>query len=157
MRAIALSRNSINLGFATLVVLAAIGLRTSTADKLPLPDVRTVSHAEAIALVDAGAVVIDVRDRAVSASAHLPGALLIPLETLAAQMKDLPVAKDAPIVVYCGDGTTRGPRAAHMLNQAGYTDAVNMQPGMEGWRQANYPVASQPGASASASGCGCGS
>jgi rhodanese-related sulfurtransferase len=92
-----------------------------------------------VALIEAGALVIDVRD---SPKTHLPNALLIPLETLAAHLPKLEAAKAKSIVVYCGNGTTLGPRAVHVLKQAGFAHAVNLAPGIEGWRAANLPVVS---------------
>lgn len=104
--------------------------------------VKDASLDEARALIAAGAIVIDVRDKAVSGSAHLPGALLIPLEVLEARLKTMEVAKTQPIVVYCGKGSTLGPEAAHILTQAGYTEVVNLAPGLNGWRDAGLPVQS---------------
>lgn len=104
--------------------------------------VKDVSLDEARVLIAAGALVIDVRDRAVSGSAHLPGAMLIPLETLEARMQAMDVAKTQPIIVYCGNGSRLGPEAAHILTQAGYQQVVNLAPGLSGWRDAGLPVQS---------------
>ena len=105
------------------------------------PNVKDVSVSEARELIDAGAVVVDVRDKSVSGSSHINGALLIPLEGLAARMSEVSVDKSAPIVVYCNEGTNRGPRGTALLNEAGYTQAVNLKTGIEGWRAANLPTA----------------
>jgi rhodanese-related sulfurtransferase len=105
------------------------------------PNVKDVSVSEARELIAAGAVVIDVRDRSVSGSSHINGALLIPLEGLADRMSEVSVDKSAPIVVYCNEGTNRGPRGTALLNEAGYTQAVNLKTGIEGWRAANLPTA----------------
>ena len=105
------------------------------------PNVKDVSVYEARELIDAGAVVVDVRDKSVSGSSHINGALLIPLEGLAARMSEVSVDKSAPIVVYCNEGTGRGPKGTALLNDAGYTQAVNLKTGIEGWRAANLPTA----------------
>jgi rhodanese-related sulfurtransferase len=105
-------------------------------------DVRQVDVHEAKALIDAGALVIDVRERAVAANSHLPGALLIPIEVLAANLARIEAAKASAIVVYCGDGSTRGPEAAHLLTQAGFIQTVNLRPGVAGWRRAGLPTSS---------------
>jgi len=118
-----------------VVMLAAIAMRPG--DPLQHRSAPGVSIAEVVALVDAGAVVIDVRE---SPKTHLPGALLIPLEVLAARLPALEVAKTQTIVVYCGNGTTRGPEAVKILTDAGFAHAVNMAPGIEGWRDAKLPV-----------------
>lgn len=123
---------------ACVIALSALTSRHSTA---PVFNVREVSTREAQALMAVGAVVIDVRDRTVSDRAHLPGALLIPVEVLEARMEKLQVAKSADIVVYCGDGSSAGPRAATTLNRAGYSKAVNLKSGFQGWSSAGLPVA----------------
>lgn len=105
------------------------------------PNVKDVSVSEARELIAAGAVVVDVRDRSVSGSSHINGALLIPLEGLADRMSEVSVDKSAPIVVYCNEGTNRGPRGTALLNEAGYTQAVNLKTGIEGWRAENLPTA----------------
>ena len=104
-------------------------------------DVREVTAREAQALMAVGAIVIDVRDKAVSGRAHLPGALLIPMDVLEARMDKLQAAKTADIVVYCGDGSSVGPRATKMLNRAGYTKAVNLKSGYQGWSATGLPTA----------------
>ena len=92
-------------------------------------------------MLEAGAISIDVRDKAVAATAHLPGALLIPLEVLQADLPRLEAYKAYPIVVYCGDGTSRGPDAAALLEREGFSKVVNLQHGIEGWRSAGLKVA----------------
>jgi rhodanese-related sulfurtransferase len=104
--------------------------------------INEVSAAQAKVLIDAGALVIDVRDVAVATAKHIPGALFIPLEALPARIPALEAATTQPIVVYCGDGSTLGPRAAEMLNKAGYTQAVNLKSGLSGWQDAGLPTKS---------------
>lgn len=104
-------------------------------------DAPAVTLLEAIALVDAGALVIDVRERPVSAGSHLPGALLIPLEVLTARLSGMAISKTHTIVVYCNRGAGRGPAAVQALTDAGFTHVVNLQAGIEGWRAAGMPTA----------------
>jgi len=98
--------------------------------------VRDVSAREAKAMLDSGAIAIDVREKAVAASAHLPGSLLIPLEVLRANLPRLEAYKAYPVVVYCGNGSSRGPEAAALLSRAGFSKVVNLSHGIEGWRDA---------------------
>jgi rhodanese-related sulfurtransferase len=70
----------------------------------------------------------------------LPGALLIPLEVLSARLGSLEAAKAKTIVVYCGNGSYRGPEAVQLLTNAGFTNVVNLAPGFSGWRDAGLPV-----------------
>jgi rhodanese-related sulfurtransferase len=128
-----------------LVVVTALVLSwqlTRNHATTPQFDVKEVTALEAKALMDGGAIVIDVRDRALSGGIHLPGAMLIPLELLSASLAQLESAKSKNIVVYCGDGSTRGPEATAKLNNAGFPQAVNLKSGIEGWRNAGLPTAS---------------
>lgn len=102
--------------------------------------VRDVSAREAKAMLDAGAIAIDVREKAVAASSHLPGSLLIPLEVLHANLPRLEAYKARPVVVYCGNGSSRGPEAAALLGRAGFAKVVNLRYGIEGWRSAGLPT-----------------
>ena len=135
MHAIAVHKQHVIFG-AIAIALAAVALQPRK--PAPLPE---VSIPEAIAMVDAGALVIDVRDRAMSGSAHLPGAMLVPLETLSTRLPQIKeAARERPVVVYCGNGTTRGPEATRKLKEAG-VDARNLQPGASGWSAAGMPMA----------------
>ena len=123
------------------VLLCALVLNWPSAGRHAAPsNVREVTAMEAKALMDAGAVVIDVRDRSMSGATHLPGAMLIPLEVLEANLAQLDAVRAKSIIVYCGDGSTRGPEAAALLNKAGFAGAVNLKPGIEGWRSAGLPT-----------------
>jgi len=141
MNAIALQPRQI-ASYLFFVTVLALGWQASLKQGATSQfNVKEVTVLEAKTLIDAGAIVIDVRDRAVSGHIHLPGAMLIPLEALSARLSQLEYAKAQNIVVYCGNGSTLGPRAAAMLNEAGFAQAVNLKPGLEGWRSAGLPTA----------------
>ncbi len=74
-------------------------------------------------MIKAGARIIDVRSPAEFADEAYPGAVNIPLNVLPAKLGELG-PKDAPIVLYCASGA-RSARAARLLKQAGYANAVN--------------------------------
>ena len=128
-----------------LLVVAALGLSLQSSYRhaaTPQFNVNEVTALEAKALIDAGALVIDVRERTASERDHLPGAKLIPLEVLPDRLAQLESAKAKSIVVYCGNGSTRGPVATSKLNSAGFAHAVNMKSGFDGWRKAGLPTVS---------------
>jgi rhodanese-related sulfurtransferase len=137
MKSIALSRQWLFFG-VVLFVAALIQNHGNSIDARSTP---SVSIPEAIAMVDAGALVVDVRERSTAAGSHLPGALLIPLEVVAAQLGKMEIAKTQPIVVYCGNGASTGPAAVKALHAAGFTNVVNLEAGIEGWRTARLPTA----------------
>ena len=137
MMSLAFSRHALPMLVSFAVLFAVINFTQSSRS---FPGVTDVSVPQAAGMINAGAVVIDVRGRAASGAAHLPGALLIPVEVLSARLGELEYAKTQQIVVYCGNGTSRGPEAAHILTAAGFTRVVNLGAGIEGWRGAGLPV-----------------
>ncbi|HTN52507.1 MAG TPA: rhodanese-like domain-containing protein [Anaeromyxobacter sp.] len=72
--------------------------------------------------IEAGAKVLDVRSPEEFRGGAYPGAVNIPVQSLAGRLAELP--KDRPIVVYCASGG-RSAVAARLLAQAGYADVVN--------------------------------
>jgi len=109
-------------------------------------DVKEVLLEEAKTLIAAGALILDVRERAAYETRHIAGALLAPVSSLVAAIPaSLEVARTMPLVVYCGDGTTLGPKGTHILNKAGFASAVNLKPGIQGWASAGLPIEQGPG------------
>jgi rhodanese-related sulfurtransferase len=104
-------------------------------------NIREVSAQDGKALIDAGALVVDVRGQDQFNSRHIPGAILIPLDELRVRIPAaLEGAQAMTILIYCGDGVTTGPEGTEILNKAGYPNAVNLKPGIEGWANAGYAV-----------------
>lgn len=122
---------------AALVGLAAgRGKSGSVAYEVP-----QASVAEAKALLDAGATVIDVREAGQFAYRHLPNANLVPLDVLQAGVPAWLLADKArPVVVYCNRGLGHGPAATHLLQAAGFSQVVNLTSGIEGWAAAGMPI-----------------
>ncbi len=108
-----------------LVALSAPGCSSGASSTPAAPGAKApvyVNGAEAKALVEAGAVLLDVRTKDEFDEHHLPGARNLPVSDLRGQLATLP--KDKPIVVYCAVGS-RSKAAANMLAAAGY-DARNL-------------------------------
>ena len=136
MGSMALSRKDLTQIAVLLAMAVAIAIHARG------PQVNQVSVNEAKALMDAGAVVIDVREPGAARKEHVAGALLIPLEAMTATLPQLALYRDRPIVVYCNGGRGRGPKATDLLNKAGFSQAVNLDAGFEGWRKASMPTKS---------------
>ncbi|MDX9850862.1 MAG: rhodanese-like domain-containing protein [Anaerolineaceae bacterium] len=84
--------------------------------------------------------VIDVREPSeLEANGHIPGAVNIPVKTLADNPALLPADLDEPIVVYCKSGT-RSTWAWTILSTLGYTDVRNLAAGFDGWLAAQLPA-----------------
>ena len=66
---------------------------------------------------------------------------LVPLEVLqVAVPTSLTSEKTRTLVVYCNCGLAHGPEATRLLLAAGFSHAVNLASGIEGWAEAGMPV-----------------
>ena len=75
-------------------------------------------------MVDAGALLVDVRTPGEFNAGHLPGAKLIPLNQISAKINEFGSDKSRPIVVYCKSGSRSG-SAETKLKSAGFTNVLN--------------------------------
>ena len=96
---------------------------------------------EAQAAVDAGALLLDVREQHEWDAGHAPSALHVPLDTLPAHVDRLAV--DRPIIVVCRSGR-RSAHCATLLIRAGH-DARNLTGGMTAWQRDGLPVITDAG------------
>jgi len=78
----------------------------------------------ALAAVDNGALLVDVRSPGEFAGGHLEGALNIPHTEILAGIRALGTDREAPIVLYCRSGNRSG-IATRALEEAGFTDVTN--------------------------------
>jgi 3-mercaptopyruvate sulfurtransferase SseA len=99
------------LAAATLLVAGALSLRpdpaagagagAGEAGQYAASSVPRISMDEFTRLLEGGAiVVIDVRSRDAYRAAHIPGAISVPLDTVAARAAELKAA-GKPVVAYC--------------------------------------------------------
>lgn len=80
---------------------------------------------------ETGYVILDVRTRQEYDSGHIPGAILIPNETIGTdELPELP-DKDQLILVYCRSGN-RSRQASDKLVKLGYTNVVEFG-GINSW------------------------
>ncbi|GGL10348.1 rhodanese-like domain-containing protein [Mangrovihabitans endophyticus] len=101
----------------------------------------SVAPAAVGALLDAGAVLVDVREPDEWRAGHAPKARHIPLGQLPGRAKELPVGR--PLVTVCRSGA-RSARAATMLAADGF-EVHNVTGGMRAWAAAGLPVAAKGG------------
>jgi rhodanese-related sulfurtransferase len=100
---------------------------------LPLtPSVSPYLVKETIAL-HTGAVVIDVRTQQEYDEGHIPGAILVPEETLYQKIPQLYPDKTKTIYLYCHTGH-RGAVSTRLLKSMGYEKAFNIEGGLDGWQ-----------------------
>lgn len=88
---------------------------------------------QARALVESGAVLLDVRSPDEFASGHLPKAVNVPVQELGARVGELG-RKERPVVVYCHSGM-RSSTAARVLRRNGFRDVHDLG-AMARWRAA---------------------
>ncbi|WP_454561319.1 molybdopterin-dependent oxidoreductase [Mycobacterium haemophilum] len=99
-------------------------------------DAPQVGPRAAKAMVDAGALLLDVREPDEWCTEHAPGAMLLPTGRVRARHHELP--RHRRIVVVCRSGG-RSAAVAALLCRLGF-DAVNLAGGMCAWAAAGLPV-----------------
>ncbi len=87
---------------------------------------------------DCASLLVDVRTPAEFAQGHLPGAISLPLETLAERLAGLP--RDRSLVLYSNRGR-RSAEACTRLHEAGFRDLCHLRGGLEAWRSSGLKVA----------------
>ena len=123
-----------------LAVLAVVSVWWFTRPDNPGQSVslpREVSVAEAAALRDEGAFVLDVRELSEWTAGHIPGATLIPLGELSSRLAEVPA--NVKVVVVCRSGNRSGV-ACRQLAAAGLTNLHNLEGGMVAWAQAGLKI-----------------
>ena len=117
------------LGLALAGALALAGCRSNTNGA----QVPVITAEEAKAMMDKGGVtVVDVRTAEEYAGGHIPGAVLVPLDSITeGEMPQALPDQDATLLIYCRSGR-RSSIAANTLAAAGYT-AVYDFGGINDW------------------------
>ena len=105
------------------------------------PEVHHLDAAESRRRVEAGALLLDVRNPTEWQAGHADGAAWIPMTELAERQEELPT--DREIVVICKTGS-RSAQVAQALVAAGY-EAVNVAGGSEAWQAAGFPIVTDDG------------
>lgn len=103
--------------------------------KNPQEPFHRVSVAEAKQLIDEGAHVVDVREPHEFEGGHVPGAVLIPVNSVFARREELP--KDGKILFVCSVGQ-RSALACEMAAAAGFPPEklYNLEGGTDSWAKA---------------------
>ncbi|HEX7235326.1 MAG TPA: rhodanese-like domain-containing protein [Gammaproteobacteria bacterium] len=99
-----------------------------------------VTAADAVRLINKGALVIDVRKPEEFERGHIVNARNVPLERMQKEGDDaIKKQKNKILLAVCADGATAG-RAAGHLRKAGYENAFSLKGGLSGWRADNLPL-----------------
>lgn len=107
------------------------------------PEAPSIAPAELSARRASGTapVVIDVRTPEEYATGHIPGALNIPFDEVAARISEV----DAPhgVALYCMVGP-RARKGESALLGAGYTSVFHLEGGLAAWQAEGFPVEPKP-------------
>ena len=121
---------------ALLVSLAAVLFYEL---RLRAGGVTHVSAADAVRLINKGALVIDVRKPAEFEAGHIVNARNVELDRLQQENDAIAKKKDKILLAVCDDGGLSG-NAAGLLRKAGYANSFSLRGGILGWRADNLPL-----------------
>jgi len=131
---------------ALAILCAAPG--TIRAEETPLSYVATVELAARLNSTDAAKrdlTVVDARSRVEYGEAHIPGAINIPAEKVAALLPRLVKDRRRELVFYCnGPKCTKSQKAARTAIALGYLHVLEYNEGMPGWGKARMTIAGKP-------------
>lgn len=109
-----------------------------------MPNIPEVDVAELAAARETGAVLIDVREPGEYATAHVPGAVLIPLGQVAERFDEVPT--EGTVYVICASGGRSARAVGHYRDKG--IDAVNVAGGTMSWIDSGRPTDSGAGSGA---------
>jgi rhodanese-related sulfurtransferase len=93
------------------------------------------------------AVVLDVLPHASFRSAHIPGAISLPVDEIRARAAEVVPQTDSNVIVYCASPTCPlGERALSLLAEIGYSKVAYFRGGLEEWVSQGHPLVSGEGA-----------
>ena len=99
-----------------------------------------VSAAQAVQMMNQGALLLDVRGKEVYEAGHIGEARNILEAELATQADSLLKKwRERNVIVYCDSGV-RSAGAARALSKLGFAKVFNLAGGLDGWRKDNLPL-----------------
>ncbi|MDY7577373.1 rhodanese-like domain-containing protein [Herbaspirillum sp. RTI4] len=124
-----------------------IGLAVLSGGALLLPYLQqrgnSLTSLQATQMINRGktqTLVLDVRDAAAFAAAHLRDAKHIPVKELTQRITELEKFKAKNVIVVCQSGT-QSSRAAALLQKAGFENVFGLNGGIAGWQSQGLPTA----------------
>lgn len=106
-----------------IIILLGVFLLTGCA-----PSYTTIDANRVKALIENGAIIIDVRTTSEYNESHIENAINIPLDMI----DTIDYGKEENIIVYCASGV-RSMEAAESLVAKGYTNIYNLDGGLINW------------------------
>ncbi|HET9235353.1 MAG TPA: rhodanese-like domain-containing protein [Candidatus Eisenbacteria bacterium] len=114
--------------FVALVEDAKSRIRETTVDEVK----KRLDRGESLTI-------IDVREESEWDQGHVPGAIHLGKGIIERDIERMFPDPDAELILYCGGGY-RSALAADNLTRMGYRNAISMDGGMRGWREAGLDV-----------------
>lgn len=123
---------------ALCVLVALAGAYTAAATEIP-----TITAEEWLALAEGpdAPLLLDVRTPEEFAEGHIPGAVLLPYDQLAARWKEAGLDPSQPIVVYCRSGRRAGIAERQLVAELGFTDVRHLAGDWLDWKAKGRAVA----------------
>jgi rhodanese-related sulfurtransferase len=129
------SRHPILVGGTVVLALAVAAYEFSRARS----GGQAVGVADAVRLMNQGALLVDVRSQAEFDSGHIIDARHVPQEQLAQAGETLKRYKDKVVITCCETGMRSG-AAARVLRGQGFGKVVNLRGGLQAWRGESLPL-----------------
>jgi rhodanese-related sulfurtransferase len=104
----------------------------------PKLDVPAVTVQEAAAMVEDGALLIDIRELDEWQMLRIPGSEFKPLSAIQDWFEALP--RDVDIILQCRSGNRSAQATNALMTQAGFDRVFNLTGGLIAWHSANLPV-----------------
>ena len=101
--------------------------------------ITNVEPQDAVKLINADAVVLDLRSSEAFARGHIVNAKNVPADELAGNMDKYMKYKSRPILAVCETGSA-SLRAVETLRKAGLESVYGLKGGIVAWTQANLPL-----------------
>lgn len=101
--------------------------------------ITNVEPQDAVRLINADAVVLDLRSSEAFARGHIVNAKNVPADELAANQEKFAKYKSRPILAVCDTGMASS-RAVDTLRKAGLESVYGLKGGIAAWTQANLPL-----------------
>jgi rhodanese-related sulfurtransferase len=125
----------------TLIVLGLLGSWAAVMFyelRLKTQGLTHVSPADAVGLINKGAMVVDVRGAEAYGSGHIVDARNISLSDIQAD-QNITKRKNRILLTVCDNGLSSG-KAANLLRKAGYERVFSLGGGLKNWRSENLPL-----------------
>jgi rhodanese-related sulfurtransferase len=129
------TRHPFLVGGTIVLLLAAIAYEISKARS----GGQAVGPADAVRLLNQGAVLVDVRTKAEFDGGHIIDARHVPQEEIAGAGESLKKFKDKVVITCCESGMRSG-ASARVLQAQGFTKVVNLRGGLQAWRADSLPL-----------------